>query len=402
MRRNLKWILNALAIAMLLFGPTASAQSCPPSEFCQSCGPFGSSFPGLPQWVGVCIASTCSSENPGDGAVSQQPYGFCEPVACPVPELGQLCDAGTCTQATCRGPDDAGNPTSQNCGVCIVPIPGCSSANLGAPCGEGGTCMTGTVRALGPAGAAPPADLFYSTPQCVVPLNVPDSGALEVDASIGATARGANGDSPAPVADGSGEDVSTSSRGSGGSSGCDVAAGGGRRTQGPRGIGLLFTAAALLVAMRRPGTASADSLPVAAPAAAVARRFGPKEASVLAGGAREGNVLPGGTATAHVRGSDDASPAPEAHAATVAPAIGVQLESIRYARALVASGDARAALVALDAYETRYPHGIFEKEAMALRVRALRMGGDAAGADRERTNLQSRFPKSVHLASLGN
>ena len=75
---------------------------------------------------------------------------------------------------------------------------------------------------------------------------------------------------------------------------------------------------------------------------------------------------------------------------------------IRYARALVASGDARAALVALDAYETRYPHGIFEKEAMALRVRALRMGGDAAGADRERTNLQSRFPKSVHLASLGN
>jgi Tfp pilus assembly protein PilF len=123
---------------------------------------------------------------------------------------------------------------------------------------------------------------------------------------------------------------------------------------------------------------------------------------VLAGGAREGNVLPGGTATAYVRGSDEASPAPEAHAATVAPAITVQLESIRHARALVASGDARAALVALDAYERRHPHGIFEEEAMALRVRALRIGGDAAGADRERTNLQSRFPKSVHLAAMGN
>ncbi len=148
-----------------------------------------------------------------------------------------------------------------------------------------------------------------------------------------------------------------------------------------------------------PVTASADGLPRAAPAA-VAPRFGSRGAGVLAGGAREGNVLPGGTATAHVLGSDDTSPAPEAHAATVAPAITVQLESIRHARALVASGDARAALVALDAYETRYPHGIFEEEAMALRVRALRMGGDVAGADRERTNLQSRFPKSVHLAAL--
>ena len=155
------------------------------------------------------------------------------------------------------------------------------------------------------------------------------------------------------------------------------------------------------IAPMTPVTASADGLPRAAPAAAVAPRFGSRGAGVLAGGAREGNVLPGGTATAHVRGSDDASPAPEAHAATVAPTITVQLESIRHARALVASGDARAALVALDAYETRYPHGIFEEEAMALRVRALRMGGDVAGADRERTNLQSRFPKSVHLAALG-
>jgi hypothetical protein len=252
-----KWLPNAfaLSLAIVLFGPAASAQSCPPSEFGKSCGPFGSSFPGLPQWVGVCIASTCSSENPDDGAVSEQPCGFCQPVACPVPEIGQPCDAGTCTQATCRGTDDAGNPSSQTCGVCIVPIPGCSSANLGAPCGDGGTCMTGMVRTTGPAGAAPPSDLFYSTPECVVPLNVPDGGDLDVDASVRATPHAPDGAASAAAADASSEDASTSSRGSGrgsgGSSGCDIAAERGLRTRFPQGIGLLFTAAAMLVVMRR-------------------------------------------------------------------------------------------------------------------------------------------------------
>jgi hypothetical protein len=258
-RRTVKLVPNAfaLALAMVLFGPAASAQSCPPSEFGKSCGPFGSPFPGLPQWVGVCIAATCSSQNLDDGAVSQQPCGFCEPVACPVPEIGQPCDAGTCTQATCRGTDDAGNASSQACGVCIVPIPGCSSANLGAPCANGGTCMTGTVRAKGPAGAAPPSDLVYSTPECVVPLTVPDGGDLDVDASISATPQAADGAASAPGADASSGDAATSSRGSG--SGCDVAAGRGLRTRYPRGIGLLFAAAALLVAMKRRRSAAGGS-----------------------------------------------------------------------------------------------------------------------------------------------
>ena len=124
---------------------------------------------------------------------------------------------------------------------------------------------------------------------------------------------------------------------------------------------------------------------------------------MLAGGSRNtGASSPASSATADARRSDEASPAPEAHATTVAPAIAVQLESIRHARAGVAAGDARAALVELDAYERLYPHGIFEEEAMALRVRALRMAGDGAGAERERANLQSRFPRSVHLAALGN
>jgi hypothetical protein len=152
-----------------------------------------------------------------------------------------------------------------------------------------------------------------------------------------------------------------------------------------------------------PGTVSVDSLPSAPPAAAVAPRFGSRGAGMPTSGSRtKGASSPAPSATADGRRNDAASPVPEAHAATVAPAIAVQLESIRQARALVAAGNARAALVELDAYDTLYPHGIFEEEAMALRVRALRMAGDAAGAERERANLQSRFPKSVHLDALGN
>ena len=101
-------------------------------------------------------------------------------------------------------------------------------------------------------------------------------------------------------------------------------------------------------------------------------------------------------------GRDDMAPSKGPGAVSTAPSMAAQLESIRRARGLVASGDARAALVELDAYEAQSPHGIFEEEAMALRVRALRLAGDAAGAARERMNLQARFPRSIHLAALGH
>jgi hypothetical protein len=80
--------------------------------------------------------------------------------------------------------------------------------------------------------------------------------------------------------------------------------------------------------------------------------------------------------------------------------IALQLESIRTARALVAKGDGNAALSELDSYEAKSPQGTFEEEAMALRVRALRLTGDTAGAARELARLGSRFPGSVHLAAL--
>jgi hypothetical protein len=66
----------------------------------------------------------------------------------------------------------------------------------------------------------------------------------------------------------------------------------------------------------------------------------------------------------------------------------------------VRQGDGKAALSELDAYEAQSPHGTFEEEDIALRVQALRLVGDSAGAARELTELKARFPGSVHLAAL--
>jgi hypothetical protein len=231
-----------VALAALLFAAPASAQQCPASEFGKSCGPGGSAFPGLPAWAGLCIQSTCSSENPDDGAVTEQPCGFCEPVACPTSEIGQPCEGGICTQATCRGADDAGNGTSQACGVCISPSSDCTSANDGAPCGDGGTCMMASVRALGPAGSPPAADLFYSAPQCVVPAVVPEGGTFDIDASLGGTPHAADGSAALDAGATSTGAASTSSS----KSGCGVAPG-----AGPRGLGFAFAASVLLGRLRR-------------------------------------------------------------------------------------------------------------------------------------------------------
>jgi hypothetical protein len=110
---------------------------------------------------------------------------------------------------------------------------------------------------------------------------------------------------------------------------------------------------------------------------------------------------------AHVeptRASSEGRPASQVAAVApppqVLPSIAEQLESIRRARARVQESDGKAALRELDAYEARSPRGTFEEEALALRVRALRLSGDGAGAARELANLASRFPASVHLAAL--
>jgi len=90
------------------------------------------------------------------------------------------------------------------------------------------------------------------------------------------------------------------------------------------------------------------------------------------------------------------------HSGSMALSMASQLELIRRARAFVEVGDGNAALAELDAYAAQCPHGTFEEEEIALRVQALRVAGDRAGAARELVNLRSRFPQSVHLGALGN
>jgi hypothetical protein len=82
------------------------------------------------------------------------------------------------------------------------------------------------------------------------------------------------------------------------------------------------------------------------------------------------------------------------------PSLLAELEPIRRARSSVLAADGKSALVELDAYVAAHPHGTFEEEALALRVRALRMLGDAAGASSTFDDLKTRFPRSVQLGAL--
>jgi hypothetical protein len=151
-----------------------------------------------------------------------------------------------------------------------------------------------------------------------------------------------------------------------------------------------------------PSTASAPITPSTVSAAATSPASPPPAATAVPKfSAREPNARAGTAPATHARAQSDALLAGEAHAARAVPSMAAQLESIRHVHALVAAGDAGAALLELDAYETRCPDGSFNEEAIALRVRALRVAGDAVGAERALRNLQTRFPGSVHLATLG-
>jgi hypothetical protein len=85
---------------------------------------------------------------------------------------------------------------------------------------------------------------------------------------------------------------------------------------------------------------------------------------------------------------------------TARPPITEELTAIRNARSLVVAGSGQQALDALDAYEASHPQATFEEEALALRVRACRLTGDAHGAEQSLRSLETRFPGSVHLAGL--
>ena len=151
----------------------------------------------------------------------------------------------------------------------------------------------------------------------------------------------------------------------------------------PAGVGSASTATARSLAVdtphRQASTARATNPALAGDARASAR-------SSIEHGARR-------SADVSVERPPQASQASRA-------SIAAELESIRRAKTLVLKGDGSAALAELDAYEAQTPHGTFEEEDMALRVRALRLLGDRTEAAHELAELQARFPGSVYLASL--
>jgi hypothetical protein len=101
----------------------------------------------------------------------------------------------------------------------------------------------------------------------------------------------------------------------------------------------------------------------------------------------------------HERRHDVAAPHPTV-ALSAAPSIVGELNEIRHVGSLVVAGDGKGALDALDIYVASHPGGTFEEEALALRVRALRLTGDRIGAERSLHTFETRFPNSVYLVSL--
>lgn len=77
-----------------------------------------------------------------------------------------------------------------------------------------------------------------------------------------------------------------------------------------------------------------------------------------------------------------------------------EIDSLKRARTDVLAKNGTSALATLDAYAAAHPRGVLEEEALALRVRALRLTGDTAGAATVLADLRARFPASVHLAAL--
>ena len=90
--------------------------------------------------------------------------------------------------------------------------------------------------------------------------------------------------------------------------------------------------------------------------------------------------------------------APRAQGSVAAPtgSLSEEIESFERARASLERGDVDRAIGLIDAYEKRYPAGVFAQEAEVLRVKALTAKGDVAGARRAGERFLSANPASPH------
>ncbi len=111
---------------------------------------------------------------------------------CPVPQIGQACDAGTCVQATCTDTDVAGSSTIRSCGACVELGPNsCSPEDVGHPCDDAGGVCSPFSEGMGggsTTGAGPSFQITYSLATCTIPGDAtgggaPGRGVAEADAS---------------------------------------------------------------------------------------------------------------------------------------------------------------------------------------------------------------------------
>lgn len=74
-----------------------------------------------------------------------------------------------------------------------------------------------------------------------------------------------------------------------------------------------------------------------------------------------------------------------------------ELAALQQARAALGAGDPARALSMLDAYVTRFPHGVMAQEAAVLRIEALVRAGDRPAAQRAADAYLAAHPQSPYL-----
>jgi hypothetical protein len=117
-------------------------------------------------------------------------------------------------------------------------------------------------------------------------------------------------------------------------------------------------------------------------------------------------VAPGAAPAASAQPTPASSPPTQARGnALAAPSasasqLGREVELIDRVRRALSAGNTSLALSELDAYERVAKTGVLDREARVLRIRALREGGDEAGARKLSDQYLLDFPGDPHAARL--
>jgi hypothetical protein len=126
----------------------------------------------------------------------------------------------------------------------------------------------------------------------------------------------------------------------------------------------------------------------------------PSEATANAPKAAPTPIVAGRAERASVPAPTDPAPAEAPPAVAPATTVASEVASLDRARAALSAGNAREALARLAAYDSSFPHGTLEPEAVVLRVRALVSLGDAPQAKRVAERFIAAHPDSAQAGRL--